>query len=109
MRYVPSLPPPIAGGVDFYESRPLPGVKAVRPVQPRSLPPLVFQRRTQRALRELVFHGERRHDPHVDGERRTYCRRTKHLPVLLELRSGRDRRRHRQRSMDLAEHVDEEV
>lgn len=109
MRYVPSQPPPISGGVDLYESRPLPGVKAVRSVQPRSLPPLVFQRRTGRGLRKPAVHGERRHDPHVEGERRTYCRRTKYLPVLLELRAGHDRRRHRQRSTDIAEHLDEEV
>jgi hypothetical protein len=109
MKYVPSLPPPLTGAVDRYEWRALPRVQATHPVQPRSLPPLVFQRRRREPLRAAVEQPERRHDPHVNGERRSYCRRTEHLPVLLELRSGIDRRRHAQRATDHAEHVDEEV
>jgi hypothetical protein len=52
---------------------------------------------------------EKRHDPHVHGERRIYCRRTEHLPILVELRSGMERRRHNQRSDDITEHVDVKV
>ena len=103
MKYVPSLPPPTTGGVDRYELRPLPRVQGARPVQPRNLPPLVFQHRLPRRNKE----EERRHDPHPQGERRTYCRRTQHQPVLLELRSGRDRRQHRQRNGDMLDHIDE--
>ena len=110
MKYVPSLPSPIVGGVDRYQSRPLPRVQAMPPVQQRSLPPLIFQRRKRESAREIPSEmPERRHDPHVDGERRTYCRRTFNQPVLLELRSGTNRRRHTQRATDHAEHVDEEI
>jgi len=51
----------------------------------------------------------KRQDKHFHGERRTYCRRFEHLPVLEELRSGIDRRKHMQRAGDVAEHVDEIV
>lgn len=50
---------------------------------------------------------ERRHREPLQEERRTYCRRFEHLPVLEELRSGIDRRKHKQREGDAAEHVDE--
>ncbi|MBI1173858.1 MAG: hypothetical protein GC139_01180 [Sideroxydans sp.] len=106
MKYVPSLPPPVIGGMDRYELRPLHAVEAARPVQPRSVPPLVFQRRT----RERAGTEERRHAASVvAGERRTYCRRVLQQPMLLELRAGLDRRRHAQRSTDQAEHIDEEA
>jgi hypothetical protein len=110
MKYVPSLPPPIVGAVDRYESRPLPRTQATHPVQQRSVPPLIFQHRRREPVRNAgAVAVERRHDPHVDGERRTYCRRSVHQPVLLELRSGIERRHHAQRSTDLTDHIDEEA
>lgn len=109
MKYVPSLPPPIGGVVDRYELRPLPAVQGTRPVQTRNLPPLIFQHRRYQPEWNAAEHPERRHDPHLQGERRHYCRRISHQPVLLELRSGKDRRHHRQRSGDLIDHIDEEA
>ena len=52
---------------------------------------------------------ERRHGEPLREERRTYCRRIKHQPVLEELRSSEERRRHKQRGTDITEHIDEEV
>lgn len=112
MKYVPSLPPLTTGWVDRYESRPLPRTQATHPVQPRSLPPLIFQQRKREPARETETGPpatERRHDPHIGGERRTYCRRTVRQPVLLELRSDIERRRRAQRATDHVDHVDEEV
>lgn len=83
----------------------LAAVKAAQPVQSRTLPPLLVQPHTQHSPQE----AERRHDPHQQGERRIYCRRLQHLPVLVELRSGLDRRHHSQREGDPIEHVDIEV
>jgi hypothetical protein len=42
-------------------------------------------------------------------ERRKMCRRVKQQAVLIELRSGIDRRRHNLRDSDLHEHIDEEA
>lgn len=41
--------------------------------------------------------------------RRKVSRRIMHKPVLLELRSGIDRRRRNQRENDIVEHIDERV
>lgn len=110
MKYVPSLPSPVTGAVDRYAWRQLPRVQATHPVQPRSLPPLIFQRPRHEAAREAGAAAvERRQDTHPAGERRTYCRRTGRRPMLLELRSGKERRRHAQRATDLADHIDEEA
>lgn len=54
----------------------------------------------------------RRHAPRtnsVENERRTYSRRIRNEPVLLELRSVVDRRRHNQRKNDLTTAIDESV
>lgn len=42
-------------------------------------------------------------------DRRKACRRVKHLPVLVELRSGIDRRHHNLLEGDVAEHIDIEA
>lgn len=110
MRFVPSLPPPITVAIDGLEVKALTRVKPVKPVQARTLPPLVVQRHALlEASSDLTGQQEKRHDTHMHGERRTYCRRIEHLPILVGLRSGTDRRRHKQRGEDATEHVDEEV
>lgn len=104
MKFVPSLPPPrITGAGGRLMVNRLTAVKAAQPVQPRTLPPLVVQPHAQHP------EAERRHERHLQGERRTYCRRVQHLPVLVEFRSGLDRRHHAQREGDPMEHVDIEV
>lgn len=110
MRIVPSLPPPLTVAKEGLEVKALSRVKPAQPVQARPLPPLVVQRHAPLEVTyDLPEQQEKRHDTHVHGERRTYCRRIKHLPILVELRSGMDRRRHKQRVDDLTEHVDVEV
>lgn len=110
MKYVPSLPPPVTGVETGLEVQALTGVRRARPVRARTLPPLVVQPHIRHeASPDAAGEGEKRHDPHFHGERRTYCRRIEHLPFLVELRSGKDRRRHHQRADDMTEHVDVEV
>ena len=110
MKYVPSLPPVPTGERDALDVYAMARVKAAKPVQARSLPPLVTlphaRPETSPYLDEPV---ERRYDRHLQGERRVYCRRVEHLPVLVELRSGLDRRHHKRRQGDTTEHVDEAV
>ncbi|MFZ3017689.1 MAG: hypothetical protein WA056_04410 [Gallionella sp.] len=120
MKYVPSLPPPRITGVG--ESLTVSGpaaVKAAKPVRSRTLPPLVVEPHERREPeRELVREAsqeparestERRQDAQTQGERRTYCRRLRRLPVLFELRAGLERRRHKQRTGDQTEHIDIEA
>lgn len=110
MKYVPSLPPPVTGVGAGLEVKALVGIKRVKPVQARTLPPLVVQPHARHETPAVTAgKEEKRHDPHVHGERRIYCRRIEHLPILVELRSGMDRRRHNQRADDITEHVDVKV
>jgi len=110
MKIVPSLAPTIAVTKDDSEVEALTAVKAVKPVQPRTLPPLVVQPRARpKASPDITEQQDRRLDVHVHRERRIYCRRIEHLPVLVEMRSGFDRRRHNQRGDDMTEHVDEKI
>ena len=111
MRYVPSLPPPFTVVTDRWGIRPTTRVGAVKRVQERSVPPLVFQ--PHHALPESpptpLEAIEKRHEAPSGKDRRTYCRRVAHLPILEEFRSGLDRRRHNLRADDMTEHIDVEV
>jgi len=108
MKYVPSISPPVIGIVNRWAINGTARVKPVKPVQERTLPPLVFQ--PQHAPPESPpTPTEKRHAEPLQEDRRTYCRRTAHKPVLEELRSHIDRRRHRQRGDDMTDHVDEKV
>lgn len=108
MKYVPSLPPPVSGIEDWRAKRALAAVRRARPVQPRTLPPLVIQpHRPPHEAAEPVQEIERR-EP-VRESRRKYCRRISHQPILEELRSGVERRKNRQRGSDDTDHIDEEA
>lgn len=110
MRYVPSLPPPTLTGLGTREVRGVTRTRPIRPTRVRSHP------------EEYVDLGPVR-EPHPEAppvppvehrvvhpeERRIACRRVAHRPVLLDLRSGPDRRHHKLRSSDPTEHIDEEV
>lgn len=107
MKYVPSLPPPASAPETGTEVNALAGTRRVRPVGPRISPPLIVQPHVRHEIPpEVAREEERRHDPHVNGERRTFARRIEHLPMLVELRSARERRRRNQRASDMTEHVD---
>lgn len=116
MQYVPSLTPPVTAPETGPEVKALAGVQRAKPVQERTLPPLVVQPHARHVAppevagkEEAAGKEEKRHDPHVHGERRLYCRRLERLPMLVELRSEIDRRRRNQRASDIAEHIDVEV
>lgn len=111
MKYVPSLPPLVTGAADSLDVYALNRVKPAKPVQERTLSPLVVHRQMQfdAAPSEIAEHQERRNDPNLQGERRAYCRRIDYPSLLAELRSRMERRTHKQRMGDTTEHVDEEV
>lgn len=109
MKYAPEPPPPVTVPEAGAEVKALAGLRAVKPVQERTLPPMIVQQHTENETNAEAAKKERTHDARLNGERRTYCRRTEHRPALLELRSGKERRRHNQRANDLTEHVDIET
>lgn len=112
MKYVPSPSPPATGATDLWEINNLTGAKPVKPVQKRTLPPLVSQPRQEQpesAPVRPVEEAERRHAGPYQEDRRTYCRRVVHLPILEEFRSGVDQRRHHLRRGDITDHIDEKA
>lgn len=105
---IDSKPPPI---VPMPERREIKGVSAVHAVKPIAIDAYQVQ--------NAALHGQ--HEPPVrenpqlpehrnDGEdRRKMCRRVKKQAVLMELRTGVDRRRRNLRDTDTREHIDEQV
>lgn len=94
MKIAPDLPRPVAIVKDHLEVEALTDNK---PVQTQA---------RHEMSDEAIGEEGKRHEPRVHGERRIYCRRIEYVPVLIELRSGKDRRRHNQRAGDPMEHVD---
>lgn len=112
MRYVPSLPPPITAPEETGEVHGLTAVRPAKPVQQRTLVPLVKQRFAPRESSAPVGQAvpaNRKTDQRSNEERRKYRRRVSQQPMLLDLRPGGDRRRHNQRITDIATSIDEEA
>lgn len=102
MQTVPSIPPPIVDTTKR-EVNAAHRVDAVQQVHPSPFAELLLQQQEQAAR-----HYEPPASPAPPAEdRRKYCRRTRHLPVLVELRSGLERRRHDLFADSPHEHVDE--
>jgi hypothetical protein len=106
MRYVPSIPSTTASPTTR-QVKGLSAAQAVKPVFPREQPvlPNIEPHAAQREPMQPAERQEHRAVPFED--RRKACRRVSHLPVLIELRSGIDRRRHSLREGDITEHIDE--
>ena len=112
MQYIQNLPlPPSLNGLeDKNEVKKLTEVEPVKPVPEHTQPSLVFRPFTRyEQQRNLVKPVERRHAETHLGERRIICRRIKTQPLLKELRSKVDRRRHKQRKTDITEHINEDA
>lgn len=106
MQFIPIIPRTGKLLDDWLEVRRLTAVRGVHPVEPRTLPPLVTPvRAAERGQREV---GKERRAAQ-QGERRSYCRRVRNLPILEELRSNMDRRKRAQRGTEAAEHIDEQA
>jgi hypothetical protein len=104
MRYVSSIPTAYVdvGGREVKDN-----VRTVKPVQPHAPGGRVVMQHRQYELQQKA-------EPHEwhevrQEERRLVCRRVSHQSVLLELRSGMERRHHNLRAGDIVEHIDEEV
>ncbi len=107
MRYVSSLPP-VTTSPNTRQVNGLTRIRAVKPVQSQEqTPPKVEQQSVQQEAAHLVEH-QRHHEGPLE-DRRKVSRRVAQQPVLVELRSGMDRRRRNQREDDPVEHIDETV
>lgn len=106
MRYVSSIPP-VRVDIGGREVKRLEDVRAVKPVQPHASDVRVVMQHKQQEPQQKVEPHEWHEVRQV--ERRLACRRVSHQPVLLELRSGIERRRHNLRAGDIVEHIDEKV
>lgn len=94
MHLVPIIPQPKVGVEESLEVQGIAAVKRARPVQERTLPPLLTQ--PHEPPSQLVFevYGEEGPRRTRLPERRLICRRLNHLSILEELRSAIDRRKH---------------
>ena len=103
MRYVSSIPP-VSTSSRTRQVSELTAVHAIKPVHAPIQPDTSIKLdSTYQVAIPVVEHRE--YIPAVD--RRKICRRVKHQTVLVELRSGIDRRHHNLRNGDVAEHIDE--
>lgn len=109
MRYVPSLPPPTLTGLGSREVRGVMRVRPIRPTRIRSHPEAAVDLGEPHEPRPAAAPPPVEHRTIHPEERRVFCRRIAHRPVLLDLRTGLDRRRHHLRGTDLTEHIDEEA
>ena len=103
MRYVSSIPPPVKSP----NTRQVGGLTAIRSVKAVQLQePVVDQRTAQQEAVRLEEERQRRSEGQF-VDRRMVCRRVTQRPVLVELRSGIERRRRSQREGDPVDHIDE--
>ena len=105
MRIVPSLPP-VTKSPNTRQPQELTRIHAVKPVQlQEQTVPNVEQHSAHQEAARLV--EQQRHHEGPFEDRRKVCRRVAQQAVLVDLRSGLDRRRHNQREDDLVDHIDE--
>lgn len=109
MRYV-SVDTSPATIVTGDELKPVAGTHPVRPVAARVNRAVVVRHYKaylpNRQPLASAEQGEAGRRASPEQERRKAARRLRQLPVLLELRSGLDQRRHNQREGDIVEHID---
>lgn len=107
MRFPIDPLPPVGITDDVYEIQEKAGVMPVRPVGERSLPPLIVRRRRAAPPQEQPQRPptERR----VGEDRRKMDRRVSNQPVLVDTRSGLDRRKGKRRDDDPTTRVDEKA
>lgn len=107
MRYVTSLPP-VMKGPSTRQVGGLTRVFAVKPIRAgEQAVPNIGNQAAKQEQERAPGQQHQRAEPFED--RRKTCRRVSHQPVLIDLRSGPDRRRRTLRLSDLIDHIDEIV
>lgn len=109
MRYVQSLPPVVRPAPDDGSVKAATAVNPTAAVSERTLPPLIFRPHQPPAPQPAINRRWLPRQGGIGADRRHYCRRVQQQNVLLELRSGHDRRRHCQRADDITTAIDEKI
>lgn len=109
MQIVPIIPQQKFSVEESLEIAGIAAVKPAKPVEERTLPPLVSHGHEQALYTSSEISPQEKRQFIVEEERRLVCRRIQHLPVLEELRSSVDRRRHSLGSAEFQLHIDEEA
>lgn len=109
MQLVPIIPQPRVGVEDSLEVQGVAAVKRARPVQERTLPPLVTHSPAPPSQVVVEVSGKEGPQRTQLPERRIVCRRLHHFTILEELRSAIDRRKHNLRNANFQLHIDEEA
>jgi hypothetical protein len=109
MQLVPIIPQQKFVAEDSMEVTGIAALKPAKPVQERTLPPLLsYVHQQLPGTAGEIYQHEKRKVTQLQ-ERRLVCRRVKHTAILEELRSVVDRRRRKQRKSDIQLHIDEEA
>ena len=107
MRYVSSVPP-VTTSPNTRQVNALSAVHAVNAVHaPERVVPYVELHTAYQGSDALVVERQQQYQAVPVEDRRKYCRRVSHLPVLEELRSGIDRRHRNLLNGGVVEHIDE--
>ncbi len=109
MQLVPIIPQPVIGVEDSMQVKGVAAVKPSKPVQERTLPPLLTQAHEPQSQLVVEVYGENGPQRTQLPERRIICRRLRHSTMLEELRSVIERRRSKQGATDFQLHIDEKV
>lgn len=105
MRYVSSIPP-VSKSTNAHQVRALSAVQGVKPVHmPERDVPYVALNPVHPDTLPIIEQYRKRNVPLQD--RRKLCRRVSRQAVLVELRSGIDRRRQNLRDSGTSDHIDE--
>jgi hypothetical protein len=104
MRFVQYLPPAIIPDLPADTVEAVTGVRPIAPHEPPAQPAARLD--TERPALEQPWTAR---PVGADQDRRKYCRRIRHEPVLEELRSGHDRRHRNQRRSDITTAIDETI
>lgn len=117
MRYVTDIPPVATPSPNTRHVTGLTAALAVKPVYPGEHPVASVEHLKAHPDKERqeITHPVEQRQSNVPAEfvpaedRRKACRRVAQQPVLIELRSGIDRRHHTLLEGDVAEHIDIEA
>ena len=107
MRFPVNYPPPITVGDEFQDVNQVDALKVVRPVDVRTRPAM-FRQYAGNQKQDTGLVRARMEQAPKKGEapdRRKMCRRIYHKPVILDTRSGKDRRAQSRRDEDIATHI----
>ncbi|MBI5752817.1 MAG: hypothetical protein HZA59_11875 [Hydrogenophilales bacterium] len=96
MRFPVDPPPAVGFSEDLYEIQEAAGIRPLRPVGPRSQPPLIVRpRRPPAPPQRQAGEDTRKNEDRRQRDRRQYTQN-----VLVDTRLGRDRRHERRRPDD---------